>query len=119
MVAIHPDLEDVAQGEREGRHLTPARWVPNAVGENDVVTVNIFGKVKNTFIGDNLACGVSSQKGAGLVIDGGAHVDPVQTKSMQVFQGVTRSVGDSTIQRVRVHSKVQRKLPLGKLPMKC
>jgi len=73
MVPIRPDLEDVvkAQGEREGRHLTPARWVLNAVGENDVVMVNIFGKVKNTFIGDNLAFGVSSQKGAGLVIDGG------------------------------------------------
>ena len=73
MVPIRPDLEDVvkAQGEREGLHLTPARWVLNAVRENDVVVVDIFGKVKNTFIGDNLAFGVSSQKGAGLVIDGG------------------------------------------------
>jgi len=73
MVPIRPDLDDVvkAQGEREGRHLTPARWVLNAVRENDVVVVNLFGKVKNTFIGDNLAFGVSSQKGAGLVIDGG------------------------------------------------
>ena len=73
MVPMRPDLDDVvkAQGEREGRQLSPFRWALNAVGENDVVVVDIFGKVKNTFIGDNLAFGVSGQKGAGLVIDGG------------------------------------------------
>ena len=57
--------------DREGLHLSPIRWVLNAVGENDVVVIDIFGKVKNTFIGDNLAFGVSGQKGAGLIIDGG------------------------------------------------
>ena len=44
------------------------------MGENDVVVVNlfVFGKLKyRTFVGDILATAISSQKGAGLVIDGG------------------------------------------------
>ena len=74
MMPIRPDLNDVvnAQGECEGRHGSQNNWVIQAVGENDVVVVNLFGKVKDgTFIGDNLATAVSGQKGAGLVIDGG------------------------------------------------
>ena len=75
MAPMRPDLHDVvlAQGKREGRHLTtPGRWVLNAVGENDVIVVDIFGKVQwGVFMGDVLASGVSGQGGAGLVIDGG------------------------------------------------
>ncbi len=74
MVPLRPDLNDVvkAQGEREARHGSQNNWVIHAVGENDVVVVNLFGKVKyGTFVGDNLSTAVSSQKGTGLVIDGG------------------------------------------------
>jgi len=74
MVPLRPDLNDVvkAQGEREGRHGSQNNWVIHTVGENDVVVVNLFGKVKyGTFVGDNLSTAVSSQKGTGLVIDGG------------------------------------------------
>ena len=74
MVPIRPDLNDVvkAQGEQEGRHGSQNNWVIHTVGENDVVVVNLFGKVKyGTFVGDNLSTAVSSQKGAGIVIDGG------------------------------------------------
>jgi regulator of RNase E activity RraA len=74
MVPLRPDLNDVvkAQGESEGRHGSQNNWVIHTVGENDVVVVNLFGKVKyGTFVGDNLSTAVSSQKGTGLVIDGG------------------------------------------------
>ena len=75
MVPMRPDLHDVvlAQGKREGRHLTtPGRWVLNAVGENDVAVVDIFGKVEwGSFVGDCLALSVSTQGGVGLVLDGG------------------------------------------------
>jgi len=73
MVPIPPDLNDAvkAQGERKGRHGSQNNWVIHTVGENDVVVVNLFGKVKyGTFVGDNLSTDVSSQKGAGLVLDG-------------------------------------------------
>ena len=48
MVPLRPDLDDVvrAQGEREGRHGSQNNWVIHTVGENDVVVVNLFGKVK-------------------------------------------------------------------------
>jgi 4-hydroxy-4-methyl-2-oxoglutarate aldolase len=74
MVPLRPDLNDVVntQGEYEGRHGSQNNWVIHTIGENDVVVVDLFGKVKyGTFVGDNLATAVSSQKGAGLVIDGG------------------------------------------------
>ncbi len=74
MVPIRPDLDDVvnAQAEREGRGRHQNRVVLRTVGENDVVVVDIFGKIKEgTFVGDNLATAISSQKAAGLVIDGG------------------------------------------------
>ena len=73
MVPMRPDLNDVvkAQGEREGRHLSPSRWALHTLGENDVVVVDLFGKVKyGPCIGDILATAILSQKGAGLVTDG-------------------------------------------------
>jgi len=74
MVPIRPDLNDVvnAQGEREGRHGSQNNWVIHTVGKNDVLVVDLFGKVKwGTFVGDNLSTAVWSHGGAGIVIDGG------------------------------------------------
>jgi len=74
MVPARPDLDDVvmAQGKREGREQHPNRWALNAVGENDVLALDIFGKVQwGCFLGDCMATAVASQGGAGLVIDGG------------------------------------------------
>jgi len=74
MVPTRPDLDDVVrmQGEREGRYGSQNNWVIHTVGENDVVVVDLFGKIKyGTFVGDNLSTAVWGQKGAGLVIDGG------------------------------------------------
>ena len=74
MVPVRPDLDDVvlAQGKREGREQHPNRWALNAVGENDVLALDIFGKVQwGCFLGDCMATAVASQGGAGLVIDGG------------------------------------------------
>ena len=73
MVPTRPDLDDVvkAQGEREGRHLAQHRWALDIVGENDVVVLDLFGKIRyGPCIGDNLATAISSQKGSGLVTDG-------------------------------------------------
>ena len=74
LVPARPDLDEVvvAKGKHEGMEQVPNRWPLDAVGENDVVVVDIFGKVQwGSFVGDCLATGVASQGGAGLVIDGG------------------------------------------------
>ena len=90
MIPTRPDLDDVvkAQGEKEGRRGSQNNWVIQSVGENDVVVVNLFGKIKNgTFVGDNLATAISSKKGGGLVVDGAVR-DPTgiaEVPSINVF----------------------------------
>jgi regulator of RNase E activity RraA len=74
MVPTRPDLDTVVknQGEREGRKGSQNNWVIQSVRENDVVVVDLFGKVLNgTFVGDNLSSAVVGHGGTGLVLDGG------------------------------------------------
>lgn len=75
MVPTRPDLNDVAkrQGEEaEGRRGSQNNWVIQACRENDVVVVDLFGKVRDgTFVGDNLSSAIVGAKGAGIIIDGG------------------------------------------------
>jgi len=87
LVPARPDLSEVvtAQGEREGMDQVPNRWPLDAVRENDVVAVDIFGKVQwGSFVGDCLAAGVASQGGLGLVIAGGIR-DPQAIYDMPDF----------------------------------
>jgi regulator of RNase E activity RraA len=74
MVPVRPDLNDVVEavGKVEGRHGTQNNWVIHTVGKDDVVIVDLFGKLRyGTFVGDNLSTAVRTSGGAGLVIDGG------------------------------------------------
>ncbi len=74
MVPTRPDLDGVVkkQGEREGRKGSQNNWVIQSVRKNDVVVVDLFGKIVNgTFVGDNLSSAVMGHGGAGLVLDGG------------------------------------------------
>lgn len=68
------DAAVVRAGEREG-HLEGDRqnsWVIESLQENDVMVVDIFGKVREgTVIGDNLGTAVASRTHAGAVIHGG------------------------------------------------
>jgi len=74
-VPARPDLDDVvmAEGKREGRQWqSPHVWALNAVGKNDVLVFDTFGKVQwGCYFGDCNATAAASQGGAGLVIDGG------------------------------------------------
>lgn len=71
-----PDYQDAIQqaGLAEGRSNIGGQnsWVIEMLGENDVMVVDIFGKVKDgTVIGDNLGTAVQARTHAGAVIDGG------------------------------------------------
>ena len=71
-----PDYHDaiVRVGVREGRGQlgTQGSWVIETLELNDVMVVDIFGKVKDgTVLGDNLATAVRTRTRAGAVIDGG------------------------------------------------
>lgn len=71
-----PDYHDVVQetGLQEGRSAIGGQnsWVIESLQLNDVMVVDIFGKIKDgTVIGDNLGTALRTRTRAGAIIDGG------------------------------------------------
>lgn len=71
-----PDYHEAIQkaGAREGRGQVGGQnsWIIETLQLNDVMVVDIFGKVKDgTVVGDNLGTSVRTRTRAGAVIDGG------------------------------------------------
>lgn len=71
-----PDYHEAVQeaGLAEGRGQIGGQnsWVIESLAHNDVMVVDIFGKIKDgTVIGDNLGTAVQTRTQAGAVIDGG------------------------------------------------
>lgn len=71
-----PDYHDIVQqvGVAEGRSSSGGQnsWIIQTLQPNDVMVVDIFGKVKDgTVVGDNLGTAVATRTHAGAVIDGG------------------------------------------------
>jgi regulator of RNase E activity RraA len=71
-----PDYHDAIQqaGLAEGRGAVGGQnsWIIETLQHNDVMVVDIFGKIKDgTVIGDNLGTAVRTRTRAGAVIDGG------------------------------------------------
>jgi regulator of RNase E activity RraA len=71
-----PDYHDAIQtaGLAEGRGAIGGQnsWIIETLQHNDVMVVDIFGKIKDgTVIGDNLGTAVRSRTRAGALIDGG------------------------------------------------
>lgn len=75
-VPHRPDFHEVIQetGVNEGRGGIGGQnsWVINTLELNDIMVVDIFGKIKDgTVVGDNLGTSVRTRTRAGAVIDGG------------------------------------------------
>ena len=73
-VPVRPDFNGAvaAQGEKEGRVGGQNSWVIDTLVRDDVIVVDLFGKVKDgTFAGDNLGNAIYAKTGTGMVIDGG------------------------------------------------
>lgn len=71
-----PDYHEAVQqaGVREGRGKVGGQnsWIIESLQHNDVMVVDIFGKIKDgTVVGDNLGTSVRTRTRAGAVIDGG------------------------------------------------
>ncbi|MEM7537813.1 MAG: RraA family protein [Chloroflexota bacterium] len=74
MVPLRPDLDNLVQqlGKAQGRVGRQNSWVLDLLENNDVLVVDLFGKVKEgTYIGDNLATSIGTRTNAGAVFDGG------------------------------------------------
>ena len=68
------DLNDSVNGlvDMEGRIGGQNSWVIDELSENDVVVVDLFGKIRDgTFAGDNLATAIQTNTRRGMVVDGG------------------------------------------------
>jgi regulator of RNase E activity RraA len=81
MMPKRPDLHELVDetGKKEGRSGNMMSWVIDTLKPNDVMVVDMFGKMKDgTFVGDNLSTAVQVHK-AGAVINGG----------IRDFQGVS------------------------------
>lgn len=72
---LRPDVNAVISdaGKREGRSQRGGQnsWVIDILQPNDVLVVDLFGKIKDgTFAGDNLATSINTKTGTGLIVDG-------------------------------------------------
>ena len=73
-IPVRPDFNDAVstQGEKEGRVGGQNSWVIDTLVQDDVIVVDLFGKVKEgTFAGDNLGNSIYAKTRTGMVIDGG------------------------------------------------
>lgn len=74
MMPQRPDFQDYVQnqGLGEGRIGGQNSWVIDTLEPNDVLVVDLFGKVEDgTFVGDNLSTSIRTRTRAGAVIHGG------------------------------------------------
>jgi 4-hydroxy-4-methyl-2-oxoglutarate aldolase len=83
MLPHRPDFHDLVEekGRDERRIGGQNSWVIDTLEPNDVMVVDMFGKIKDgTFVGDNLSTSLQARTRAGAVIDGG----------IRDFQGVSQ-----------------------------
>lgn len=73
-VPTRPDLQNEIQAQGKARGCIGGQnsWVIDTLRENDVIVVDLFGKIKHgTFAGDNLGNSIYAKTRTGAVIDGG------------------------------------------------
>ncbi len=99
MVPHRPDLHEVVEsiGKQEGRSGSQNTWVIDSLQPNDVLVVDLFGKIRDgTFVGDNLSTAARARTGAGMVIDGGIR-DYFRILELTDFAVFCRGVDPSAI----------------------
>ncbi len=98
-VPIRPDLQDALDrtGVEEGRIGNQNSWVIDELVRDDVIVVDLFGKVRDgTFAGDNLATAIKVSTNRGMVIDGGIR-DAQRILQMPDFNGFIRGMDPSSL----------------------
>lgn len=98
-VPKRPDVDGSieTQGEKDGRVGGQNSWVIDELKTNDVLVVDLFGKVKNgTFAGDNLATAIKVNTGRGLVVDGGIR-DVQRMMQLDSFNAYVRGYDPTAI----------------------
>jgi regulator of RNase E activity RraA len=110
-----PDYHDAVQqtGVAEGRGSRGGQnsWIIESLQLNDVMVVDIFGKVKDgTVVGDNLGTAVRTRTRAGAVIDGGIrdYQGLVQLSDVNIYmRGVDPSgIADVTLAGLNIPIRI-------------
>ena len=73
-VHTRPDMHEVVEewGKAQGSIGLHNAFVIDTLVENDVLVVDLFGKIKEgTFAGDNLGTAIANKTRTGMIIDGG------------------------------------------------
>lgn len=96
---MRPDLDRVVLewGAAKGWSHRQNTWVIDNLIKDDVVVVDMFGKVRDgTFAGDNLATAIKQRTGTGMVVDGGIR-DARQIAELDDFNCFVRGIDPSAI----------------------
>jgi regulator of RNase E activity RraA len=97
-----PDLDKVVMDWGAARGWSPRQntWVIDNLIRDDVVVVDLFGKIRNgTFAGDNLSTAIQTRTGTGMVVDGGIR-DARQIAELEGFNAFVRGIDPSAIAEV-------------------
>ena len=98
-VPARPDLHEVvqAEGQASGRSGGQNTWVIDTLVENDVIVVDLFGKIRDgTFAGDNLSTTIKRRAKTGMVVHGGIR-DLTRIEELPDFAVFARGVDPSAI----------------------
>ncbi len=101
-VPTRPDLHEAVEawGREHGGIGGQNSWVIDTLVENDVVVVDLFGKVRDgTFAGDNLGNAIAVKTRTGMIIDGGIR-DLARLVEIPDFAILVRGVDPSAIAEV-------------------
>ncbi len=101
---LRPDVNAVIadHGKKEGRSQAGGQnaWVIDILQPNDVLVVDLFGKIKDgTFIGDNLGTSIFAKTHTGLVVNGSVR-DVSGISEIKGFRCFTRGSDPSALREV-------------------
>ncbi|MBB29648.1 MAG: dimethylmenaquinone methyltransferase [Gemmatimonadetes bacterium] len=102
-VPTRPDLDAVitAEGASKGRIGGQNSWVIDTLVEDDVIVIELFGKVVDgTFAGDNLSTAIAANTGGtGMIVDGGMR-DFQRVIQLPEFNGFIKGLDPTPIRNV-------------------
>ncbi len=101
---LRPDVNAVINdfGKKEGRSQRGGQnaWVIDTLLPNDVLVVDLFGKIKDgTFAGDNLSTSIFAKTGTGLIVDGSVR-DVSGISEIKGFRCIVRGFDPSALRDV-------------------
>jgi 4-hydroxy-4-methyl-2-oxoglutarate aldolase len=99
---LRPDVNAVIKerGKQEGRVGAQNSWVIDTLQPNDVLVVDLFGKVKDgTFAGDNLGTSIFAKSHTGLIVDGAVR-DVTGLSEIKGFRVYVRDFDPSALSNV-------------------